>query len=104
MWSRPMVRSSRGDTPTGARTGLASRERQIAEVLVRYGLSYLANVVGLERVVSAADGLVGRARADPRTPSENLRLALEELGPTFIKLGSCSPHEPTCSRRTTGRS
>ena len=87
MWSRPMVRSSRGHTPTGARTGLASRERQIAEVLVRYGLSYLANVVGLERVVSAADGLVGRARADPRTPSENLRLALEELGPTFIKLG-----------------
>jgi ubiquinone biosynthesis protein len=82
-----MVRSSRGDTPTGARTGLASRERQIAEVLVRYGLSYLANVVGLERVVSVADGLVGRARADARTPSENLRLALEELGPTFIKLG-----------------
>jgi ubiquinone biosynthesis protein len=82
-----VVRSSRGDTPTGARTGLASRERQIAEVLVRYGLSYLANVVGLERVVSVADGLVGRARADARTPSENLRLALEELGPTFIKLG-----------------
>jgi ubiquinone biosynthesis protein len=47
----------------------------------------LANVVGLERVVSVADGLVGRARADARTPSENLRLALEELGPTFIKLG-----------------
>jgi ubiquinone biosynthesis protein len=82
-----VVRSSRGDTPTGARTGLASREHQIAEVLVRYGLSYLANVVGLERVVSVADGLVGHARADARTPSENLRLALEELGPTFIKLG-----------------
>ena len=72
--------------PAG-RTRLASRERQIAEVLVRYGLSYLANVVGLERVVSVADGLVGRARADARTPPENLRLALEELGPTFIKLG-----------------
>jgi ubiquinone biosynthesis protein len=82
-----MVRSSRGDTPTGARTGLASRERQIAEVLVRCGLSYLANVVGVERAVSVADGLVGRAPADARTPSENLRLALEELGPTFIKLG-----------------
>jgi ubiquinone biosynthesis protein len=63
------------------------RERQIAQVLVRYGLSYLANVVGLERLVTAAHGAVGRAWADARTPPENLRLALEELGPTFIKVG-----------------
>ena len=63
------------------------RERQIAEVLVRYGLSYLANVVGLERLVGAVDGLVGRASAQRHSPPENLRLALEELGPTFIKLG-----------------
>jgi ubiquinone biosynthesis protein len=61
--------------------------RQIAEVLVRYGLSYLGNVVGLERVMAVAQGLVGGARADEHTPAENLRLALEELGPTFIKLG-----------------
>ena len=63
------------------------RERQIAEVLVRYGLSYLGNVVGLERLMTAAHGLVGRAPAEAHTPPENLRLALEELGPTFIKLG-----------------
>ena len=37
--------------------------------------------------MTAAHGLVGRAPADTRTPPENLRLALEELGPTFIKLG-----------------
>jgi ubiquinone biosynthesis protein len=55
--------------------------------LVRYGLSYLANVVGLERAVTIAHGRVGRAPAQVRTPPENLRLALEELGPTFIKLG-----------------
>src|SRR6202042_497006 len=66
---------------TGARD---HRERQIAAVLVRYGLSYLANVVGLERLVKVAPG---RAAADAHTPAENLRLALEELGPTFIKLG-----------------
>ncbi len=40
-----------------------------------------------ERLVAVADGLVGRANADVHTPPENLRLALEELGPTFIKLG-----------------
>jgi ubiquinone biosynthesis protein len=69
---------------TGAR---GHRERQIAEVLVRYGLSYRANVVGLERLVGAADGLAGRTPADTQTRPVNLRLALEELGPTFIKLG-----------------
>jgi ubiquinone biosynthesis protein len=63
------------------------RERQIARVLVRYGLSYVATAVGVGRLVSVADGLVGRSAADARTPPENLRLALEELGPTFIKLG-----------------
>jgi ubiquinone biosynthesis protein len=82
----PVVRSSRGETPTGLRAR-AHRERQIAEILARYGLSYVANVVGLEHLVVVADGLVGRATADVRTPPENLRLALEELGPTFIKLG-----------------
>jgi ubiquinone biosynthesis protein len=69
---------------TGARD---HRERQIAAVLVRYGLSYLANVVGLERLVKVAPGRARRAAADAHTPAENLRLALEELGPTFIKLG-----------------
>jgi ubiquinone biosynthesis protein len=54
---------------------------------VRYGLSYLAEVIGLGRLVSVADGLVGRARESVHPPAENLRLALEELGPTFIKLG-----------------
>ena len=28
------------------------RQRQIAEVLARYGLDYLANVVGLERLIA----------------------------------------------------
>jgi ubiquinone biosynthesis protein len=75
------------DTPLTVTPARDHRERQIAEVLVRYGLSYVAKVVGLERLVSLADGVVGRTPADIHTPPENLRLALEELGPTFIKLG-----------------
>ena len=43
-----------------------ARYRQIAQVLGRHGPAYLVSVVKLERV---------------------LRIALEELGPTFIKLG-----------------
>ena len=71
----------------GATSSRHHREREIAEVLVRYELSHLANVLGLERVVSALDGLTGRKPPGTRTEPENLRLALEELGPTFIKLG-----------------
>ena len=63
------------------------RERQIAEVLGRYELSHLADVLELERLVSAADGLIGREPPETHTEPKNLRLALEELGPTFIKLG-----------------
>jgi ubiquinone biosynthesis protein len=63
------------------------RERQIAEVLGRYELSHLADVLGLERLVSAANGLIGREPPESHTEPENLRLSLEELGPTFIKLG-----------------
>lgn len=72
---------------TGATRARDHRERQIAEVLIRYGLSYLVNMVGLEHLMTAAHRRVGRAPADARTPPENLRIALEELGPTFIKLG-----------------
>jgi ubiquinone biosynthesis protein len=63
------------------------REGQIAEVLGRYELSHLAGVLGFERLVSAADGLIRREPPESHTEPENLRLALEELGPTFIKLG-----------------
>lgn len=63
------------------------RQRQIAEVLARYGLDYLANVVGLERLIARERALRRREPRDARTPPEDLRLALEELGPTFIKLG-----------------
>jgi ubiquinone biosynthesis protein len=77
-------------SPTATAEGTGSRdhrERQIAEVLVRYGLSYLGNVMGLERLIASAEGLIGRERVESPSEPENLRLALEELGPTFIKLG-----------------
>ena len=73
--------------PAAATMDRGRRERQIAEVLVRYGLSYLGRVVGLERLITGARVRTGHAREETRTPPEKLRLALEELGPTFIKLG-----------------
>ncbi len=61
------------------------RERQIADVLVRYEMDHLLEVFGLERFVSLERRLLGGGAA--RTRPENLRMALEQLGPTFIKLG-----------------
>jgi ubiquinone biosynthesis protein len=72
---------------TGVARARDRRERQIAEVLGRYGLSHLARVLGLGRLVGAAETLIGREAPAPRTEPESLRLALEELGPTFVKLG-----------------
>ncbi len=63
------------------------RQRQIAEVLARYGLDYLANLIGIDRLIARERALRGRDSQDAHTPPEGLRLALEELGPTFIKLG-----------------
>ncbi|MGI8715340.1 MAG: ABC1 kinase family protein [Solirubrobacteraceae bacterium] len=64
------------------------RYRQVAETLARHGLGYLVGVVGLERWVPFQRGLLGHERrADPYTQPEHVRLALEQLGATFIKLG-----------------
>ena len=63
------------------------RQRQIAEALARYGLDYLANAVGTDRLIARERAVRGREPPEKHTPPEDLRLALEELGPTFIKLG-----------------
>lgn len=64
------------------------RQREIAEVLGRHGMGYLVSIVGLGRAVPFERGLLGhRRRAEPYTRPEHVRLALEELGTTFLKLG-----------------
>ena len=65
-----------------------ARYREIAETLSRHGLGYLSGVLGLERRVPFHHGLLGHAtRDDPYTRPEHVRLALEQLGATFVKLG-----------------
>ena len=64
------------------------RYRQIAEVLSRHGLGFVVGVAGLSRWVPFHHGVLGhKRRQEPYTTPEHLRLAIEELGPTFIKLG-----------------
>ncbi|MDD3070636.1 MAG: AarF/UbiB family protein [Methanoculleus horonobensis] len=60
------------------------RYRQIADVLVKYGFGILVDgvVPGGERLRG-----IGRAQKDGRSVYERIRLAIEELGPTYVKFG-----------------
>jgi ubiquinone biosynthesis protein len=70
-------------SPPG-RGALNQRRREIAGVLVRRGWGYVLKETGLEHLISLEPHLGAAYRA---TAPQRLRLALEELGPTFIKLG-----------------
>lgn len=63
------------------------RYRQIAEVLARHGLSWLQEASGLERFLPFRLDSGAGNQIKSFTPAERVRLALEELGATFIKLG-----------------
>jgi ubiquinone biosynthesis protein len=76
-------------------TNHLSRYRQVADILARHGLGILVGMAGLEHWLPLHHGLLGHDRRQaPYTNPEHLRLALEELGPTFVKLGQVLSTRP----------
>jgi ubiquinone biosynthesis protein len=63
------------------------RSRQLAGVLGRHGFDYLMGRFGLERFAVAGKVFGGPSEKGELTEAKHLRLALEEMGTTFIKLG-----------------
>jgi ubiquinone biosynthesis protein len=65
------------------------RYRDVAGVLLKYGLADLVDLLQLQRHLPIGRHFVpGRIRVDPALTREaRLRLTLEELGPTFVKFG-----------------
>ena len=58
-------------------------------------MGYLVDALGLSRLVPFERGLLGHERrAEPYTQPEHVRLALEELGTTFVKLGQVLSTRP----------
>jgi ubiquinone biosynthesis protein len=71
------------------------RYRQIVEVLVRHGFSDALSQLGLGRRLGLPLRLLRRDRASAEiTRAQRIRMAVEELGPTFIKFGQIISTRP----------
>lgn len=73
-----------------------SRARYIAEVLVRNGLGFLVESLGLKRFLPPWKARVAEVemRAATLSVPQRIRLTLEQLGPTYIKLGQILSTRP----------
>ena len=72
-----------------------NRLRQVARALARHGLGWLVLDLGLGRLVPFHRGVLRHAaQEDPYTKPEHLRLALEDLGVTAVKLGQVLSTRP----------
>lgn len=67
------------------------RFQQIAQVLIRHGFGELVDLLGAAPVFPLASVL---RRRPVLGPPQRLRMALEELGPTFVKLGQVLSTRP----------
>ncbi len=65
------------------------RYQRIAEVLTRHGFGAIVAQLGLDRTLSLPRRILRREPlpASERTAARHVRRAMEELGPTFVKLG-----------------
>ena len=82
----PGRRSLRGDAQWSRRQ-IWRRERQIGSALIRHGVGVSLASTGLGWLLPFQWGLLGHTRRDSAYAGpEHLRMAFEDLGPTFIKL------------------
>jgi ubiquinone biosynthesis protein len=67
--------------------GRLGRYRQVLQILARHGFGWFLGQLGLRRPRPLRWVLSGRTSGPQHTTPQRLRLAMEELGTTYIKLG-----------------
>ncbi|MFC4183808.1 ABC1 kinase family protein [Saccharococcus thermophilus] len=79
----------------GKRMRHMSRYRNIAVALLRHGFEMVVEEIGFSQFLSFPQRLrVDKKEKDGKTIGERIRLVLEELGPTFVKLGQLASTRP----------
>jgi ubiquinone biosynthesis protein len=74
-----------------------NRYRQILSVLFKYGFGDLVETLKIEQYLEIGLQMISRKRREQierLTRAERVRMALEELGPTFVKLGQILSTRP----------
>jgi ubiquinone biosynthesis protein len=74
-----------------------NRYRQILTVLIKYGFGDLLEMLKIDQYIEVGLQLISRNRGprlEPLTRPQRLRMAFEELGPTYIKLGQVLSARP----------
>ncbi|NRG46140.1 AarF/ABC1/UbiB kinase family protein [Bacillus sp. CRN 9] len=72
------------------------RYREIAVAFSRNGFGFLVKELGLHEVLSLPKRMQVKNKSEPhsKTTGERIRLFLEELGPTFVKVGQIASTRP----------
>ena len=73
------------------------RYRQILTILFKYGFGDLVDVLKIEQYIEIGLQMISRKRREKierLSRAERVRMALEELGPTFIKMGQILSTRP----------
>lgn len=79
----------------GKRTRHLSRYREIATLFARHGFGFIIEEIGLLHMLSLPKRLLaGNSEIDPKSFAERIRRVIEELGPTFVKIGQIASTRP----------
>ncbi|MDP4128415.1 MAG: AarF/UbiB family protein, partial [Bacillota bacterium] len=72
----------------GKRIRHLKRYRDVAKVLARHGFGFFVEEIGLLHMLSLPKRLfTDMEEIDPKSVGERIRLVIEELGPTYVKIG-----------------